>query len=419
MTSRSMNNLTVNDMPISLKKIHKCEVCGGMDLKPVLNLGMHALCDDLVAVDEDRRCAEYPIEIVFCSGCRTAHQKYQVDKEALFPASYHYRSKNTADVLDGMEQFVNSCSERLSGLRENKVLDIGCNDGSLLSLFKKLGAYTFGIEPTDAYLDAKEAGHAVVNDYLTEESARNFVSKFGKADVLTFTNVFAHIEDLETVLRSINILRHPESALMIENHYLGSVLKHKQFDTFYHEHPRTYSYGSFVKIAKTLGMEIDFVEFPSRYGGNIRVLMLPKSGTGAAKHHLSDTLEAEEARFIDAFSTMASEIEGWLVDKKREIQTAVKTHGPLVAKAFPGRAAIPIKMLGLDHTMVKAAYEKPQSQKIGHWIPGTRIPIVSDDSIITDLAYGAPILNFAWHIDDEIRKYMEHMGFSGQYINII
>jgi hypothetical protein len=156
-------------------------------------------------------------------------------------------------------------------------LDIGCNDGSLLEYFRQQGAFTYGIEPTGAYADAQAAGHAVTNDYLTEISALTFVDKHGHPDLIAFTNVFAHIEDLAQILRAIRILRHDRTCVVIENHYLGAVLKRKQFDTFYHEHPRTYSYGSFMKIAETMGMQIDQVQFPSRYGGNIRVVLKPQS----------------------------------------------------------------------------------------------------------------------------------------------
>jgi len=76
-------------------------------------------------------------------------------------------------------------------------------------------------------------------------------------------------------------------------------------------------------------------------------------------------------------------------------------------------------MLGLDQTMVSAVYEKPQSDKIGHYVPGTRIPILSDVSILLERPEGSPILNLAWHIDQEIKGYMQKQGYEGQYINII
>lgn len=403
----------------TLREIIRCEVCGGHGLHSALRLGDHPMCDDLVAVGEARECASYPIEILYCDSCRTAHQRFQIPKRELFPQSYHYRSRHTADVLRGMQSLVAACTERLSSLAGKRVLDVGCNDGSLLDFFRAAGAATFGIEPTGAYADARERGHEVVHDYLSEEVARSFVRRHGPPDVITFTNVFAHIEDLDAVLAALQPLRHAGTVIVIENHYLGAVLERRQFDTFYHEHPRTYSYGSFVRIAERMGMEIGLVEFPSRYGGNIRVMLQAQREGQAPQHHRHDEIEPLEAPFGAALLRMNTEIASWRTKKSQQIAQAVARHGPLRAKAFPGRAAIPVKLLGLDHTQVSAVYEKPGSAKIGHCLPGTRIPIVSDETLLADVPEGAPILNLAWHIADEIRSYLAAQGYRGEFIDIL
>jgi 2-polyprenyl-3-methyl-5-hydroxy-6-metoxy-1,4-benzoquinol methylase len=401
-----------------LQEITDCEVCGNSTLESVLDLGAHPMCDDLVQVNQDRICHEYPIEILFCNVCQTAHQRFQVPKELLFPQTYHYRSRHTADVIDGMKKLVTTCASKLGNLSGKKVLDVGCNDGSLLKIFQQEGSNTYGIEPTGAYSDARQAGITVVHDYLTEEVAKKFIADYGHPDLIVFTNVFAHIENLNQLLASLQILKGPSTCIMIENHYLGSIFASKQFDTFYHEHPRTYSYASFVKIAENLGMEIGMVEFPSRYGGNIRVFIQPLTGI-SINHHRLDELTDAEKHFRGQFNDLKNQIELWKVNKSAEIASAVKLYGPLVAKAFPGRAAIPIKMLGLDSTSILGVYEKPTSGKIGHYVPGTRIPIYSDESLLLDRPNGSPILNLAWHIQDEIKTYMHQAGFDGDFIQII
>ena len=184
-------------MVYGVNEINGCEVCGNNNLVPVLNLGKHPMCDDLVLVGDKRTCKEYPIEIMFCTKCITGHQRYQVQKNELFPSSYHYRSRFTADVLKGMEGLVDSFVGRFGSVENKKVLDIGCNDGSLLDFCKKLGAVTIGIEPTDAYLDAHEKGHLTYNNFLSEDIAEVIASTQGKPDIIFFTNVFAHIEDLQ------------------------------------------------------------------------------------------------------------------------------------------------------------------------------------------------------------------------------
>src|SRR5438067_1418608 len=105
-----------------LQEIRGCEVCGNQRMRPVLDLGPHPMCDDLVGVGEARVCREYPIEIVFCDACLTAHQRFQVPKRELFPESYHYRSRFTADVLRGMQCLVDSCERRYGSLTGATVL---------------------------------------------------------------------------------------------------------------------------------------------------------------------------------------------------------------------------------------------------------------------------------------------------------
>lgn len=387
-------------------------MCGSGTLETVLDLGRHPLCDDLIAVGDARQSREYPIELSYCATCRTVHQNWQIPKKLLFPTSYHYRARHTADVLSGMRSLVERCKAELGSLEGLSVLDIGCNDGSLLSIMAECGAVTLGIEPTGAAADAIAAGHCVYEDYLTPDVAKSLVARHGQPRIITFTNVFAHIENLSEVLDSLRLLLADDTLLVIENHYLGAVLDKYQFDTFYHEHPRTYSETSFGHIARSLGLRIVATEFPSRYGGNIRVLM-GKSGQAAAPAG-----GAAETDFGPRLRDMQDRIPRWCDAKRRQIAALVAQHGPLPAKAFPGRAAILVKLLGLDHSMVSAVYEKPGSMKIGHYVPGTRIPIVSDDDFAARPNPDAPLLNLAWHISAEIHAYMRKSGFQGDIVDI-
>lgn len=397
-----------------VNEITDCEVCGNTNLERVLDLGKHPMCDDLVPIGDNRVCELYPIEILYCPTCMTAHQKFQIPKHILFPSTYHYRARHTADVLSGMQQLVDTCKEVIGDLQGKKVLDIGCNDGSLLTKFRDAGATTFGIEPTGAWTDAADAGHKVMNRFLDSKSSQDFVGQFGQPDIITFTNVFAHIEDLGEVIRSLKTLTHANTVIVVENHYLGAVLDKRQFDTFYHEHPRTYSYTSFTHIAESLGMKVQHVEFPQRYGGNIRVFM--SSDPKLKQHHRYAELNSVEQSFGDRLTALAKQINHWRDKKKQEITSEVNRAGLLVGKAFPGRAAIPIKLLDLDETTFSAVYEKPLSGKIGHYVPGTRIPILSDDTLPTN---SDPIINLAWHISSEINSYMRGKGYSGRIIDII
>lgn len=324
----------------------------------------------------------------------------------------------TGDVISGMEDFVSEVAG-IVDIGKISLLDVGCNDGSLLDTFSKKGTkVTVGIEPTDAAKDANP-DHFVIQAYFDEQSAEELVRRFGLFDVVTFTNVFAHIEDLSALLRSIQTVLAPDGILVIENHYLARVMETFQFDTFYHEHPRTYSLKSFSFIADSLGRSISRFSFPERYGGNIRVVIGSKAPQDPFRSALEKHMESERGEILSAAAAFSERLSDWIPQKKQEIHDLVLENGPLLAKAAPGRASIPCKLLQLSTDEVAAVYEKPASQKIGHYLPGTRIPIFSDDTLLPLLPNLPIILNMAWHIPREIRDYLGSKGYRGQLVSLV
>ena len=206
---------------------------------------------------------------------------------------------------------------------------------------------------------------------------------------------------------------------MIENHYLGSILDKNQFDTFYHEHPRTYSLKSFVSIAKRLKKHLSFISFPNRYGGNIRVFISNKEPSKKNLDLIKDTSK-KERKFKNNFNDLSIFINKWKLKKRSEILNLVKENqGPIVAKAFPGRAAILINILDLNSNHIECIFEKPGSKKLGHFIPGSDIPIVSDEILFNNINKYKYILNLAWHIPIEIENYLISKGFNGLLVDII
>ena len=391
-----------------------CEICNKKNLPTVIDLGKHPLCDDLIKVGSNKRNKLHKIEIVFCKNCITAYQKYQVPKKKLFPKNYHYRSKFTKDVITGMKEVLNKSKNLCGSLRNKVVLDIGCNDGSLLDFFKKEGAITAGIEPTNAVDEAKSKGHIIYKSYIDKKTVLKIKKRFKQIDIITFTNVFAHIENLRLLIKNLKQLISKDTFLIIENHYLGSVIKKKQFDTFYHEHPRTYSLQSFLKISNLLGANLIHHSFPKRYGGNIRVIYSRKK---KFNHNINKHILKEKKYFIE-LKKMKIFINRWKLKKRKLLENLVKKHGALPAKGFPGRAAILIKLLSLDKKHLRCVHEQDMSNKVGHYVPGTKIPIVPD-KLLKKINRKTPILNLAWHIKAEIKKYLIKKNIRNKVIEVL
>ena len=322
----------------------------------------------------------------------------------------------TDDVIKGIKSLVSDSKKYIGNLKNKVVLDIGCNDGSLLDQFKKENCKTIGVEPTNAALDAKNKGHFIYKNYFDNEIVKKLNKKFKKIDIITFTNVFAHIENLPELIKNLKKILSHDTYLIIENHYLGSILKRKQFDTFYHEHPRTYSLTSFIKISKLLELKILNYSFPNRYGGNIRVVLKRRV---KKKIKYDKKLINQEKKFINLFYFLNKSINNWKKNKIEQLKKLKKTYGRLSAKAFPGRASIIIKILGVDSETIQEVFEKPNSKKIGFYVPGTRIPIKSDKVFEKKISKLKIVINLAWHIKKEIRKYLKKMRFKGKIINII
>ena len=400
---------------MKLKKISRCQICFADKLFPVLNLGKNPLCDDLKKIGSKNLNKIYPIHIIFCKNCFTAYQKFLVPKKILFPKSYHYRSKLTKDVINGMKSLVASYKKKFNKLNNKLVIDIGCNDGSLLDIFKNNKCKTIGVEPTNAFYDIKKKHH-IFNEYFSLDLAKKIKNLFGFPDIITFTNVFAHINNFKELINALKKIIGPKTIIIIENHYLGSILSKNQFDTFYHEHPRTYSLKSFIFISKLLNLKIIGFEFTKRYGGNIRVF-LGKNNKFKLSQNIKIILQKENL-FFSKFREIRNNIKVWRFNKIKEIKKLFYKHGKLIAKGFPGRAAILISLLNIDEKYLKCVYEKPKSPKIGHYVPGTKIPIISDYYLFMEES-SIPIINLSWHIFKEIKDYLRNNNFKNKIINIV
>ena len=385
-----------------------CEVCNSEFGNTFLDLGFHPLCDDLTPFESELIPEEYQQLVSLCEFCLTAHQMVPVIKEKLFKYDYHYRAALTSDVIKGMTNLVQETIKYFD--TKNKivtVLDIGCNDGSLLGIFKDKHSFTtIGVDPTGAILESGNKVDFKFNEYFSQSTAKEIKKICPEINLITFTNVFAHIENLPELIANLKILISDSTILVIENHYLGSILKYKQFDTFYHEHPRTYSFRSFEFIAEKIGLEITDVKFPSRYGGNIRVTMSTKKSKIDLSH-----LRKTEDEFIKMFKLLQNQFIDWKLRSKTILNSLLK-KGPIYGKALPGRAVMLINSLELSAREMPLIFEKPNSPKIGNYVPGSKIKILSDNELLK--ANPETLIVWSWHITEEIIKYLEDLGYEGE-----
>ena len=140
---------------------NNCDICKTKLSGNILSLGKQPLCDDLKRIGSSKKNKLYKIELKLCKKCLTVNQLHKVEQEILFPKKYNYRAALTKDVQEGMKDFANKVDNLIK--KKNKtVLDIGCNDGSLLISLKKKFK-TIGVEPTNAYKDCSKYHEVSMN----------------------------------------------------------------------------------------------------------------------------------------------------------------------------------------------------------------------------------------------------------------
>ncbi len=398
--------------------VQKCQVCGCADLESTLFLGYIPPVNSMP--DIDKRPVEqpaYPAELLFCPKCKLVQIGCIVDPEVLFAHDYPYTSGTTGILHRNFTEMVEDCTNNVLKIgNDDLVVDIGSNDGTLLSKWKEVGYKVHGIEPTDKAQLAIENGIPSTQAFFTEESASKVASEHGKAKVLTATNVFAHIEDVHSIVSAVLSLLDDDGVFINESHYLGSLLETLQYDTIYHEHLRYYSLHSMQYLLDLHGLEIINVKKIPTHGGSIRVYSARKgkypvqdSVTQLLKEEADKGVNSREALDVFAKKVVESKLKLYSLLEK------LKAEGARVyAISAPSRASTLVTYTGLDNGIIDCVVEIKGSHKIGKYMPGTIIPVLDEQKLFDDQPEYA--LLFAWHIGEELAGILRKHGFKGKFI---
>jgi 2-polyprenyl-3-methyl-5-hydroxy-6-metoxy-1,4-benzoquinol methylase len=186
--------------------------------------------------------------MVWCEKCTGVQIDYCVDGTEVYHLEYPYRSGISKPLADYQRQICLSLIEKYGLTRKDLAIDIGSNDGTLLSGFKREGIRVLGVEPTNIAKLARKAGIPTIQSFFDIKTARVIRKKYGKAAVITTTNVFAHMQAIGEVIMGVHELLEDDGVFISETHYLLDVIQGGQFDTIYHEHLRTYSLRSLIAL---------------------------------------------------------------------------------------------------------------------------------------------------------------------------
>tara|TARA_B100000029_G_scaffold514779_1_gene618968 strand:+ start:1148 stop:2380 length:1233 start_codon:yes stop_codon:yes gene_type:complete len=396
------------------KTITKCQISGANDLKSIVFLGYLPPPTEMKKINSKiEEETFYPADLMYSPSSKLVQLNTIVKKEILFSKNYAYTSSTTKILRENFKELYSDCKKIVKLKSNDLVIDIGSNDGNLLSNFKN-NHRVLGITPEKMGRVAIKRGIPTLLKYFDKNIARYVVRKYGKAKIITATNVFAHIENVGELMKNILKILDKDGIFISESHYLVSLIKTNQYDTIYHEHLRYYSLSSLKYLFDRFGLKIIRVKKIETHGGSIRVY-----ATKSKKYKINENVKkilASEKKYLNlkTFNKFRKNVFRSKINLYSILKNIKNSNKKICGIGAPARASTLINYIGLDENIIDYVLEIEGSKKIGNYIPGTKIPILSEKKLFTDQPDFAIL--FSWHIASELRLKLKKKGYKGKFI---
>ena len=382
-------------------KATTCRMCQSKNLKQWLDLGLHPHSDHFHKEKEAEMF--YPLGVSVCEDCGLNQLTYIVAKEELYLKDYLYESSITKTADAHWKEFADTVSARV-GLHRGIIIDVGGNDGTLLTKFQNIGYEVLNVDPTP------EATQIAIDRGVPTRQEFFGASEYPKAEIIVGANVFAHIDDLDTFIERVKDTLGENGVFVFESPYFGEFLKGVEMDTVYHQHLSYLSLKPLVPFLEKHGMEVFDVEQRPLHGGVFRVYIARK-GEKRIKPSVSTMLESENWRFEDleavaeCFKDQMTNLLQLVLDLKRIDKTIAIISTPAKGNT----------LLNYSHIGRYIDFATDRSKlKQGRFLPGTGIEVFSDDELIKRNPDYAIVL--AWNFFDEITDNVRKAGYKGKFI---
>lgn len=367
------------------RKINNCRSCGSEELIDVISLGEQYITN--FVNNENEQGEKVPLSLVLCPKCKLLQLKHNAPNEAMWGGQYWYKSNINRLIREDLNDIVNQV-EKLINLKEGDiVVDIGCNDGTMLSFYDKEGINLIGFEPSkNVAHEAEQKGFYIINNYFNaEEFKRTFGER--KAKVITAISMFYDLEDPNKFVKDITECLDSNGLFVIQQNYLTSMLEQNAFDNICHEHRAYYSLHSLKNLLDKYNLEIFDVKLNNINGGSFRTYIKFKGKQIApfngASHRIKEVEEKERIKELDTikpYQEFASRIE----NVKKQISKFIeaeknkgKTFGICGAST---RGNTTLQYFGLTSKDIIAGAEA-NPDKWGRKTVGSLIPLVSIDEM--------------------------------------
>ena len=402
-----------------------CRVCKG-PLEPILDLGEHYVSNFVSPEKPDGFKA--PLELVLCHQCKLLQLKHTVPGEQLYQ-NYWYRSGTNQTMINALTDIAHRAEVLIHLKAGDAVLDIGCNDGTLLKAYKTPGIYKIGFDPAQnmASFSKKSADKIIIDFFNAETFHREPDLANRPVKIVTSIAMFYDLEEPNKFVSDIKSIMHPEGLWIVQMSYLPLMLKHNEFGNICHEHLEYYSLQSLEYLLHLNDFEIIDVELNDVNGGSIRAYIRNRS---ANLESFGDEtwrkLAAERVRLlreqeiklgldtIKPYQEFAFWVERIKKDTVRFIKEQTKKSKKVYVYGASTKGNTVLQYFELDHALIIATAER-NPDKWGKVTVGTRIPIVSEEE--ARAAKPDYFLVLPWHfIEEFIQREKDFLKRGGRFI---
>ncbi len=399
-----------------------CRFCNSNDLIEVMDLGLMPLAGAFIKQKDFSDEKFYPLTLDFCNSCSLVQVKEVISADILFKENYFFFSSSINTLINHFREYANDLyNEFLSNLENPKILEIGCNDGVMLRPFSDLGVLPIGVDPATNVVKTIDIDKAVIyNDYFTEKLSNNILNEYGKLDLVVSNFSFAHIDDMQDVIKGITTILKDDGVFVFEIYYLVNLIEEMNYDMIYHEHMSYYSLYTLTKFFNEYNMEVFEIKHNKEVRtGSTRFYVKFNSNSNLK---ISDNVNKVYSREINLnyhkkniYNEYASKVElnkNQTIDLLKKLKSEGKS---IIGYGASGRGTVIMNYCKIDSRYLDYVVDDAP-QKVGFFTPGTRLEIKSWDYVLEN-GYPDYIILFAWSFTEEvIKKRQDFIQNGGKFI---
>ncbi len=351
----------------------------------------------------------YPLKVFVCSNCLLVQVPEFKSAQEIFTPDYVYFSSFSASWVEHAKQYVHDIVNSFALNEQSLMLEIGSNDGYLLQHAVSLNIPCLGIDPSvQASELAKKRGVKTLNAFFTYDLAKKLRAEGMQADLVCGINVFAHIPDINNLIAGIEHILAPHGVITMEIPHVLRLIEGYQFDTIYHEHYFYHSVLCLQNILKKHGLRIFDVQELATHGGSMRVFACKEDAKHQCTKVVYDLMEKEIAfglQDLDFYASFQASIDNIRFELMRFLMQAKQDAKLVVGYGAAAKGNTLLNYFGIRQDLLAFVVDA-SPYKQGLFLPGSRIPVLSEQSIHEQKPDYVLIL--PWNLKEEISAQLEY-----------